>query len=109
MTDKELLVRGYVRYPPYGETSECITDVFQKAFGEDGFGTKYFITVMKWDYSCYKEDILPQYETRIYLTLKENNSYICINYLSEWKIEDIEKHIEDLFSTGIYKRYSEEY
>lgn len=107
MDDKFIKSKGYVRYPPIAENKN-VSDLFQKRFVDDK-GIKYFITIKKWDFSPYRDRYHPdlgiQYEADIQLHYKENGQAINITFLAGWELDEIEKHAEELFSSGKYNYY----
>ena len=100
-TEEYIVSKGYKEYPPTSEyDSPYVIKNFQKRF-TDNNGTKYFINISKW----YVVEELYQYEFsyNIYFTASDCDNPIKIELYAGWELDDVEKHIEKLWNTGLYK------
>lgn len=105
---EELLERGYSRYAPSPVDGECVTDLYQKRF-DDETGKKYFITVKRWDFSKFPNarGLKPslEYETQLYK--KGSHDAVNLSFFDSWNVEDVEEHVEWMFSSGRFDYYEE--
>lgn len=108
-TVEKLLERGYRRFSPSPIDGECVTDLYQKRFDDDG-GKKYFITVKRWDFSRLDEGrngIGPSLEYKVQLYAKETHAALDLTFFKDWEIEDVEAETERIYSTGPFERYED--
>ena len=114
MKDREYIKfledRGYKRYSPSVIDGEGVTDCFQKRF-DDEKGKKYFINVKRWDFSRFSIfQSVPDpisYPADVQLYKKGTHAAMNIEFFSDWKIEDVEEHVEWLFNSGRFDYYEE--
>ena len=108
MTNQEFLDAGYTRFnpPPY---EDCITDMYQKCF-EDEIGKKYFITVERWDYTpvARGRNIPISYNFTVQFNTQEDRT-LNIDCFNGFDIESAENFFENIWNTGWFKYYSEDY
>ena len=104
MTDQDFLNKGYNEYPPSQFEDENVVKLFQKCF-KDNIGKKYYITVDKWKewtHPYTKKKYPPAYEYKVQLYANGTHNAIDILYHHTWTLDDVEKHVEDLFTNGNY-------
>ena len=107
MTDEELLSRGYREFKPGPFDGEYVEKMFQKRFDDD-VGKKYFITVRKWagyTHPYTGAEFPPSYECHTQMYTKEKEDAISFEFLSSWSLGDVERHVEQLWETGLYRHY----
>lgn len=108
----DLESRGYHMYPRTPFQGNFVVCNFQKRF-DDNRGKKYFIDAVVWDNSFVPRDRRDEwwhpynttYETQLYG--KIDHDALDLEYHSSWKIEDVEKHLEQLWNTELFEHYEE--
>ena len=108
-TVEKLLERGYVRYKPSRIDGECVTDLYQKRFDDEG-GKKYFITVKRWDLSRFNDalhEYEPSLEYHVQLYAEKTHAALDLTFFKDWEIEAVEAETERIYSTGAYERYED--
>lgn len=112
ITDEALMEHGYKKYTPTTQNASIVC-VFQKRF-LDASGTKYFITVNKWDHSFVPVDRRGDhyepygYEYELYFTYKDSGRAVKMLLYAGWTIEQAEKFAEDFFAKMQPSYYEQE-
>jgi len=103
-TEEYIVSKGYKEYPTSEYDSPYVIKNFQKRF-TDNNGTKYFINISKWDIKSVSSVLKDRYEFsyNIYFTASDCDNPIKIELYAGWELDDVEKHIEKLWNTGLYK------
>lgn len=107
MTDRDFIERGYSEYEPTEFDSECVVKRFQKRFDDD-IGKKYFIDILKWDFSKFPNIYDPypyEYTVQLYHGNKPDADALDLYFHSSWNIDDVETFVEKIFSTGDFDYY----
>lgn len=107
MTDDELIEHGYKEYKPTSFDHESVEKCFQKRFDDD-IGKKYFITVRKWSgwTHPYNGLAVPAgYEASVQFCSADTDDPISMTFHASWRLTDVEKYVEALFQTGLFRYY----
>ena len=103
MTDKDILEKGYKQYAPIQFDNEHIVARFQKRF-DDGYGKKYFISVVKWSHSFipverrdeYWKPYGYEYEVQVSMYEEDDNT-INLHFFSNWTLDKVEEFMTEFF------------
>ena len=107
MCDDDLLEKDYAKFKPSKFDSDGVEVIFQKRFDDD-IGKKYFITVKKWKAWThpYTNETFPStYEFFVQMYKKDSHDPIDILFHSSWNLIDVEKYMDELWSTGLFDYY----
>ena len=106
-TTQYLEEKGYKYYESMKQYSDAL---YQKKFSDEN-GVKYFISVDHYDFHniTMPEEARRNYEFEYSTQLVDKVTHcpVQITLFAGWQIDDVEKHLEDLFETGLYKYYEE--
>ena len=102
-----LVKAGYSRFRPVDRKSTNIVALWQKRFSDEN-GVKYVVL-------CYEESNLfrmkpkevpyVRFTYRVLLRDVKQNRPLGLDFVSEWTHEEVEAHVESLFSTGAWRYY----
>mgnify|MGYP007101875323 CR=1 FL=1 len=109
MVEAELYEKGFTEFKPGRFDSEYILTKFQKRY-KDEFGTKYFITVDKydgWTHPHTGEYYGPMYEYNTQLTVQGHP--VNLNFFSGWTIEAVEEKLDEIWSRSNFDYYEKDY
>lgn len=88
---------------------------FQKRF-DDNNGKKYFIDVVKWSYDFVPMNMRDKwwkpfrYSYEVQVTFNEEENPINLNFFTNWKLENVEKFMEEFFEKmkpNYYEKWDE--
>lgn len=102
INDEYLIEHGYRQYKPTKFDHSDVIARFQKRF-DDKFGKKYFIDVLKWSNYYVPDERRDNwwkpyiYEYEIQVNFGKEENYLNLKFFSSWKLEDVEKFMEDFF------------
>ena len=106
MNDEYILSKGYKEFEPSPFDGDGVITMFQKRF-DDEIGKKYFITIKKWSWEKFGRADIPDYtyefDTQLYQ--KDTRNPINIEWFSGWELDDVEKHLENLWNADEYDYY----
>ena len=102
--EKSLLEKGYKKYDEKYLDHECSRCFFQKKFADEK-GVKYYIEVVKWDFSEYTVNIDIQYDYHVQLYSGENKDALNLEFFSTWDFDKVEKIVEEFFKWGNFAYY----
>lgn len=90
--------------PPSLRSYDGVATMFQKKYYDDK-GVKYFIDIKIWDWTYtdrIPEDYHVEFEGQYYK--KGNHNAVNMTFI-DWKLEEVEEWIENLFNNGFLEHY----
>lgn len=95
---------GFKEYRPTPFTDKGVITCFQKRY-DDELGKKYFLDCNVWDWT-WTERIEENYSLEFGGQLYQKDTHDAMDYtFIGWELEQSEKFLEDLFTTGLFEHY----